>query len=302
MSNKTLKSLQRQIALFQTIINHANAVIGAKDLDGRYIFVNEEYSRLFHIDQEKFVGQTDHDIFPHDIAKAFRKADQMVLAKDDVIVVEEKAPVDGELRDYLSVKFPIHNNEGMLFATGLVATDITERKKTEVEIQKLALTDYLTQLPNRVCFTQRLDMAIKRAKRLNTIVGLAILDLDDFKPINDIHGHLAGDIVLKEVSKRLLSVFREVDTVARFGGDEFAIILDSIVTPNLACEPLERAVQLLQSPILVEGNEVKVGASAGIVFFPTNTLDSDELIRMADNALYTAKKAGKNKVKIYGEI
>ncbi len=93
MSNETLESLHRQVALFKSILNHANAVIGAKDLDGHYIFVNEEYSRLFHIDQQQFLGQTDYDIFPCDIALAFRESDQMVIAKNDVIVVEEKVLV-----------------------------------------------------------------------------------------------------------------------------------------------------------------------------------------------------------------
>jgi len=301
MSKEILESLHRQVALFKSILNHANAVIGAKDLDGHYIFVNEEYSRLFHIDQQKFLGQTDYDIFPYDIASDFREADQMVVAKDDVIIIEEKALVDGEMRDFLSVKFPIYNDDKNLFATGLVATDITERKKIEAKVQKLAVTDHLTQLPNRNGFTQCLDRSIKCAKRLNTIVGLAILDLDNFKPVNDIHGHHAGDLVLKEVSKRLLSVVREVDTVARLGGDEFIIILDSIAAPNLAYEPMKRAVQLIRNPIRIDGGEVTVGASVGLAFFPTNTLDSDELIRMADKALYSAKNEGKNRVKIYVE-
>lgn len=292
--NKTIESLQQQVALFQAIINHANAVIGAKDLDGRYLFVNQEYSRLFKIDPEKFIGQTDFDIFPHEIAKAFTQADQDVIASNDVIILEEKAPVEGVLHDYLSVKFPIRNDEGELFATGVVATDITERKK-------LSLTDYLTQLPNRAHFIEHLDMALERAKRNNSIVALAILDLDDFKPVNDRYGHSAGDCVLQEVSKRLVSVFREVDTVSRFGGDEFAIILESVETPNLASDPLKRAIDLISTPIIVEGHTVHIGASAGIAFFPTNTLDSNELLRMADKALYKSKKAGKNSITVYTE-
>ena len=301
MNHVTLESLHRQMTLFKSIIDHANAVIGAKDLEGHYIFVNEEYSRLFHIDQQKFLGQTDYDLFPHDIASAFREADQMIIAKNDVVVVEEEVPVDGEMRSYLSVKFPIYNDDQTLFATGLVATDITERKKIEKEVKRLAVTDHLTQLPNRSYFTQSLNKAINRAKKLNTIVGLAILDLDNFKPINDTHGHYAGDLVLKEVSKRLLSVVREGDTVARFGGDEFVIILDSITIPDLAYEPMKRAVQLIQNSILIDDTEVMVGASVGIAFSPTDTLDCDELICMADKALYAAKNEGKNRIKIYGE-
>jgi len=98
-----VKNFEQQAALFKAIINHAQAVIGAKDLEGRYIFVNEEYSRLFHINKEKFIGLTDYDLFPDDIAKAFVGADQSVIEKKDTIVFEEKVLVNDELKDYLSV-------------------------------------------------------------------------------------------------------------------------------------------------------------------------------------------------------
>ena len=134
--DNNLDELLAQNSLFQAIANHANAVIGAKDLEGRYIYVNKEYSRLFHMDEVDFIGQTDHEIFPEDIATAFRDADIEVAKKKEIVHVEEKVPIDGKIRQYLSVKFPIKNKEGIIFATGLIATDITERYRLENELQE----------------------------------------------------------------------------------------------------------------------------------------------------------------------
>jgi len=299
LSSQTLESLKRQISLFQSIINHANAVIGAKDLDGRYIFVNEEYSRLFDLNQEKFIGQTDHDIFPNDIAKAFREADQMVIAKNAVLYTEEKAPVHGKLRDYLSVKFPIHDDKGILFATGLVATDITERKINEAQILKLAHTDQLTQLSNRIHFNQRFDEALKLAKRENKKLALLMIDLDKFKSVNDTYGHQVGDKLLQEVSSIFKKNSREIDIVARLGGDEFAIILVHPENKGEITLIAQRIIDEIKKPILITKQKIQVGASISISIFTGDEASKEKFIRQADFALYEAKKAGRNTLKFY---
>ncbi len=138
MSKSELEQLRQRLNLFEAIADNAKAVIGAKDLEGRYLYANQEYYRLFHKNKDSFCGKTDHEIFPEDIATAFRQADLKVIETMDVITVEEKAPVDGEIRDYLSIKFPITDSNGKLFATGLVATDITERKIAEREVLRLS--------------------------------------------------------------------------------------------------------------------------------------------------------------------
>lgn len=120
-------------ALFKTIADHSRAVIGAKAPDGRYLYVNAEYSRLFHIAAEDFIGRTDAEMFPPEIAAKFREADLQVLQSGESQTFEEVALVDGETRDFLSVKFPILDPNGTLLGTGLVATDVTERKQAERE-------------------------------------------------------------------------------------------------------------------------------------------------------------------------
>lgn len=297
MSDSTHLDLRHRLALLQSIIDHANAAIGAKDPEGRYLFVNAEYERLFGIETERFLGRTDHELFPDATADAFRDADRQVLASGRDHVFEEQVPVDGGMRDYLSVKFPIRDDAGVLFATGVVATDISERKRAEREIERLALTDPLTQLANRNHFNARLREAVSRAGRSGGIVGLAIVDLDHFKPINDAHGHPAGDLALQAIARRLQGVFRGVDVIARIGGDEFAVILDGPASPEAARLPLERAIAEIARPIELGGQHVTVGASIGAAFCPMDTNDPELLVQLADQALYAAKGAGRNRLR-----
>jgi PAS domain S-box-containing protein len=127
-----LDSLQDH-ALFKAIADHSGAVIGAKTLEGRYVYVNAEYSRLFHRFSEDFIGRTDAEVFPPEIAAKFREADLRVQQTGESMTFEEVAPVDGELRDFLSVKFPIRDHQGTLWAMGILATDVTERRRAERE-------------------------------------------------------------------------------------------------------------------------------------------------------------------------
>ncbi len=299
MDNKILSELQNQIRLFQSILNYAGAVIGAKDLDGRYIYVNEEYSRLFHIDEDNFIGNTDYDLFPHKIAKSFSEADKLVIAKKHVVTVEEKAPVDGELRDYLSVKFPIFNEQGVIFATGLVATDITDRKKDEQKIYKLANTDHLTQLCNRAHFNQRFDETIKLAIREKKKLALLMIDLDKFKPVNDEYGHQVGDEILQKTADILNQACRETDIVARIGGDEFSIVLVYPDSRNDIELVAQRIIDEIRKPILTAEHKIYIGASIGISIFPDDDKDKDKLIYKADMALYKAKNNGRNNLKFH---
>jgi len=303
LDNEKTVTLQREIALYHSIINHANVVIGAKDLDGRYIFVNKEYSRLFEVDQHEFIGQTDFDLFPHEFAASFRENDKNVIAKNHSITLEEKVMVSGGIRYYLSVKFPVHDEEGILFATGLVATDITERKKAEdktyAHFYKVAHTDDLTQIHNRAYFNHQFDNLLTLAKRENKKLALLLIDLDDFKPVNDSYGHLVGDELLKKAAQIFKKSCRETDIVARLGGDEFAIILVSPDNKKTIDLLAKKIIDKINKPILISKHNIKISSSIGIAIFPEDDKDKDKLINKADLALYEAKKSGRNTLKFY---
>jgi diguanylate cyclase (GGDEF)-like protein len=173
-------------------------------------------------------------------------------------------------------------------------TDITERKRTERQIAHMAHHDNLTNLPNRILLNDRLEQALARMKRQKSGFALFCLDLDGFKKVNDTFGHGAGDLLLKEISQRLAKCVREVDTVARIGGDEFVIIQEDTVDEAQAAILAERIKTATGLPCSINGNEVMVGTSIGIAMAPRDGTVAAELMRNADKALYRAKSKGRN--------
>jgi|GEM_PF-195936 len=165
-------------------------------------------------------------------------------------------------------------------------------------LEALALNDPLTGLANRRLLSDRMSMALIHARRNQSAMAVLYLDLDGFKGINDTLGHGAGDLILKEVAERLKDTVREEDTVARMGGDEFLIALWHVTGADYATSVAKRAVKALSRPYSIEGNSVKITASAGFSIYPDHGEDADTLIESADLALYEAKRAGKNTCRI----
>ncbi len=176
---------------------------------------------------------------------------------------------------------------------------IRELEAAKDQAEKLALNDSLTGLANRYSFQTQLDLAINHAKRLGKLAGVLILDLDGFKLINDTHGHVIGDELLKGIARRLKETVRSTDTVARLGGDEFAIILANVDKPENAARPAELILKNLKQPIDVGGLALEVGASIGVSLSPLDSEDRGELIRRADVALYAAKALGPGSLQYY---
>jgi diguanylate cyclase (GGDEF)-like protein/PAS domain S-box-containing protein len=172
--------------------------------------------------------------------------------------------------------------------------DISDRKITEEKILHLATHDNLTQLPNLQVVHDRVDTAIKQAKRNDTLLALLFIDLDGFKSVNDTAGHYAGNLLLVETAKRLLSCVRESDTVARIGGDEFLILLQNLKAEEEASDVAQKVVRSVNQPIDIDSNTMKVGASVGISVYPFNGDNFETLLKVSDTAMYSAKKVGKH--------
>jgi len=183
----------------------------------------------------------------------------------------------------------------------LAFEDITERKKKDDEILRLAMSDPLTGLSNRNSFETGLDRAIKLARRYAHTMSLLIIDLDQFKIVNDHFGHPVGDLLLKHVSNLLTQRIREVDQVARLGGDEFAIILGGVTNKETVNQIAQRYIAQIKKPLHIMGHNIQIGASIGIAYFPEDANTPTGLIQCADTALYVAKNEGRNKYQAYNE-
>lgn len=194
-------------------------------------------------------------------------------------------------------------------------TNITEIKKLNIsfeamakkaleymdELRKLAYYDLLTELPNRTLLKDRIENAIRFAKRNGTRVAVLFIDLDYFKTVNDTLGHEVGDRILAQVAKRLNSVFRSTDTVARFGGDEFVAVIPDLKDINDVVKVTEKVLRVFETPFEVEGEDIYLSASVGIALYPDNGTDPTELIKNADMAMYRAKEEGKNNFAFFTE-
>jgi len=180
-----------------------------------------------------------------------------------------------------------------------VARDITERKRAEAMISYHAYHDILTDLPNRMLFKDRLDLAIMQARRKETELAVMFIDLDRFKLVNDTLGHFRGDELLQQVATRLKAALRQGDTLARLGGDEFTIFLPELLNRNDAHVVAQKALECLQTPFTLAGSEVHISASIGIAVYPGDGETIDELLCHADMAMYQVKAHGKNSYGFY---
>lgn len=177
--------------------------------------------------------------------------------------------------------------------------DITEQTRLLGQLERAANFDFVTGLPNRTQFNHHLEQALKESRRHKAQIAVLFIDLDDFKLVNDEHGHGIGDAFLKLVGERLQAVLREVDSVARLSGDEFAVLLTHLQLPDEAEVVARKIVESLGQPFEIAGRTVATAASVGIALFPRDADDAEDLVRRADVAMYQAKRLGKNRYRVF---
>ena len=218
------------------------------------------------------------------------------------VPLKSHSAVMGALMVQNSADAPRYSNSEMElleFVSVQVAVAI-ERKQMLDRLHRNALYDQLTQLPNRELFYDRLQLALTTAGREQSQFALLYLDLDKFKQINDNYGHHIGDELLQHTAQRILSCLRSSDTVARFGGDEFVILLQQVDSEDLALLLAEKIRQALNQPFVLANNSLQVQPSVGIALYPQHSNEAQALMRSADNAMYLAKKAGGNRIMLSG--
>jgi two-component system CheB/CheR fusion protein len=404
------------------IMDNSHALSSLKDPSGRYIFVNRRFIDVFGVSSDKALGKTDRQLFRRAIADEFRRNDLETMKANGALEFEESVETPLGERVFLSVRFPLHDADGVVYAVCTQSTDITGRKEAENQLrltarvfdhsgegivitdrqgvimtvnkafgvvtgysesevigkktnllssgkhaaeyyadmwqqiegqgwwqgeiwnkrkngeiypewltincvkdaqgeilhyvgifsdisvvkesQKrivyLATHDELTGLPNRTLYVDRLQQAIAKAGRSKTQVAVMFVDVDNFKIINDSMGHDVGDLLLRQVAGRLSECVRAGDTVARFGGDEFTILLEN-TRPSEASATAERIINRLSLPHLLEERKVYTTASIGICLYPEDGSDTQTLLKNADVAMYRAKDSGKNNFQFFTE-
>jgi len=290
-TEKALINTERQL---QDLLNNASAMIYIKDVEGRYIAVNQRFKSVFHYQESDVLNKTDYDLFDKNIAVKLRQNDQEVIDTDCTIEIEEIVlHTDGE-HIYHSIKYPLKNEKGEIYATCGISTDITERKAVERKMHYQAHYDMLTNLPNRLLALDRLVQLLIEADRKQQKVAVLFLDLDDFKKVNDSLGHDVGDQLLVEAAKRLKNVVRDEDTVGRLGGDEFIVLLGGLTAGSDAGVVAESLLQQFRSPFVIDDRQLILTASIGVAIYPEDGQSSTDLLRCADTAMYQAKSLGRN--------
>lgn len=286
-------TLINQRATLHAITNAIPALVSLFDINERYIYCNDEYTKIFGVPAEKIIGQTIQQFVGETVYLECKPHIDRSLA-GETVVYERTMPTLIGLRHQECRHIPQFNAEGEPAGFYLIAWDITERKTQEIEWQSRASIDELTGLSNRASFTESLNSLLAHHARNHTSLAVMYLDIDRFKHVNDTYGHAAGDALLQAFAKHLQSSVRQSDVVGRFGGDEFCIVLDDIKTPANAVSVAEKILSAVQAPVLFENHTLTISSSVGIAFMKPPHFDSAQLIAAADQALYKAKQAGRN--------
>ncbi|MGK7922695.1 MAG: CHASE2 domain-containing protein [Trichodesmium sp.] len=307
---------EKSTEFLHSLINAIPDPIFVKDKHHRFIVVNQAYGKFMGYPVEDLLIKTDYELFPENEANLLRQRDELVFQTNQEQENEEYLTDTQGVTRIIATKRTLHQDAaGNLFLVGVIR-DITERKKMEENLKETAARleidnaklkllgdslhhqanhDPLTGLPNRKQFYERLTQAIEWANLNEKMVGLLFLDLNGFKFINDTMGHSIGDLLLKEVAKRLQGCLRGSDIVSRLGGDEFTVILPGIPGKLGASKVADKIRNTINQPFNLEGHSVSVGTSIGISLYPLDCQDIEQLINHADIAMYEEKKQHKKK-------
>jgi diguanylate cyclase (GGDEF)-like protein/PAS domain S-box-containing protein len=276
----------------RSIVDSAPVCIHEIDREGRFLSINAEAARqVGNSYAEEIIGKPYLDyVAPWDQTRVL---DMLSKAREGrECQFEYTSIVDGSARVFSASLVPLGDEDGQVTKLLGYSRNITAQKSSEQRLVHRAEHDSLTDLPNRGLFMDRLRSGIARAKRTNQSLALLFVDLNEFKPVNDQHGHQTGDRLLRAVAQRLIAAVREVDTVARVGGDEFAVILEAISDAEDAAAVAVKIAECIGEPFSIDSHTLRIGASTGIAIYPGDGDSVNSLLQHADTQMYRVKRAG----------
>jgi diguanylate cyclase (GGDEF)-like protein/PAS domain S-box-containing protein len=292
--------------LFRAFMNASPFLSYIKDAAGRLLFYNKSFAQRFGVSEYAWLGRSDEQLWSRQLTKSVRTHDLEVMAGGRIVETEEQIrDTDGTISSLRSFKFPCNDSAGNMLLAG-VAVDISEEAahKAELEryqreleeandqLRRLAVTDELTGLKNRRAFEERLAMEFSMARRRKRELAVLLIDVDDFKLINDRWGHAAGDEVLRRLGMILRTTVRLPDLPARYGGEEFVVLLPESGEESA----MGLARRVMQRVATEDWENEPLTVSMGMAAMNESLENGFQLVELADDALYAAKRAGKNRV------
>jgi diguanylate cyclase (GGDEF)-like protein/PAS domain S-box-containing protein len=321
------ESLKEAESYLHVVLNSIGEPVFVKDAECRFVVINDAFCSIFGLTRSEIIGTTLAEKLPPSEVEHYFSIDRQVLSDGNEIICEVSlSPIGMQAKINLTRRNRFVDAKGNYFIVGIIH-DITERKQLEREkndaneenekkaaelvitnkelvayrskLERIAHYDVLTNLPNRVLLADRLSQAMIQSQRRNRLLAIAFIDLDGFKVVNDTHGHNVGDQLIAALSKRMNEALREGDTLARIGGDEFiAVMVDLNRVED--CQPLlERLLEAAADFVTLGDTVLNISASIGVTFYPQDEAGAEQLMRHADQAMYVAKKAGKNRYHLF---
>lgn len=280
---------------FQTTLDSLISPVFIKNRDGRYIACNQAFEAYIGLPRDKIIGASVYDVAPAELARVYEQADKELMARGGTQIYEASVRyADGTLHDIMFQKSVFCDAQGKVEGISGVMLDITERKSLERQLAHAAATDFLTGINNLRTFYELGGQEFRRFQRSNNQLTLMLIDVDDFKSINDTLGHAAGDEALCRIVEQIRDKLRDQDILARAGGDEFRILLPD--TPVSGAAVLAERIRLSvgELSVISERGRRGLSISVGISTCQPEDIDLDDVTRRADEALYRAKANGRN--------